>query len=114
MTRDTIVGGICVYLMLGILFGELCGLVEFLVPGSFAVAGLPLEEVAVARADEARYSRFLYYSFVTLTTVGFGDVTPLSAPARSLAVLEAVTGQVYLAVFVARLVGLDIASRREG
>lgn len=49
---------------------------------------------------------FLYYSFVTLTTLGFGDITPVTARARSLAVLEAVTGVLFVALLIARLVGM--------
>ena len=51
----------------------------------------------------------LYYSFVTLTTLGYGDISPASSMARMLAAIEAVVGQVYLTVLVARLVGLHIA-----
>lgn len=52
---------------------------------------------------------FTYYSYVTLTTLGYGDITPISTPARSLALLEAMMGQLYLAVLIARLVGIHIA-----
>jgi hypothetical protein len=55
---------------------------------------------------------WLYYSFVTLTTVGYGEITPLSQAARSLAVGEALTGQLYLAVLIARLVGKEMSSGR--
>jgi hypothetical protein len=67
-------------------------------PGSFQMPG----EIADKKV-------FNYYSYVTLTTLGYGDITPISAPARSLALLEAVMGQLYLAVLVARLVGLHIS-----
>jgi hypothetical protein len=53
-------------------------------------------------------SLFLYFSLVTLSTVGFGDIVPLSGPARGLATLEGIIGQFYMAVLVARLVGLYI------
>ena len=51
-------------------------------------------------------SELLFYSFITLTTVGYGDITPVSSYARSLAVLEAICGVLYVATFVARLVAL--------
>ncbi|MHC4519057.1 MAG: potassium channel family protein, partial [Planctomycetota bacterium] len=54
------------------------------------------------------------YSFVTLTTLGYGDVTPVSAYAKNLAILEALVGQIYLAVFIAQLVGLRLAERLSG
>jgi hypothetical protein len=56
---------------------------------------------------------WLYYSFVTLTTLGYGEITPLSQVARSLAVGEALTGQLYLAVLIARLIGKEISSGRK-
>ena len=55
----------------------------------------------------------IYYSFVTLTTVGYGDVLPIAASARSMAVMEAVLGHFYLTVLIARLVGLSIANSRK-
>ena len=58
------------------------------------------------------FSDFLYFSFVTLTTLGYGDVTPVHDVAQMLAVAEAVTGQLYLTIFVARLVGLYVGARR--
>jgi hypothetical protein len=51
----------------------------------------------------------IHSSFVTLTTLGYGDITPVSAPARSFATMEAMAGQVYLEVLVARLVGMHIS-----
>ena len=61
--------------------------------------------------EQGDFSRniFVYYSFVTLTTVGFGDVTPLSIPARTLSWVEAVTGQLYLAVLIAGLISALVA-----
>jgi hypothetical protein len=60
------------------------------------------------------FDEFLYFSFVTLTTLGYGDIIPVSSGARNLSALEAVGGQIYLAVLVARLVGLQVVhSARE-
>ena len=56
------------------------------------------------------FSDLIYFSFVTITTLGYGDITPVSRMAKNLAVLEAVWGQTYLAVLVARLVGLHLSS----
>ena len=55
----------------------------------------------------------MYYSFVTITTIGYGDITPLTSQARSLSLLEAVFGQLYLAVVIARLVGIQITQSME-
>ncbi|MCA1808807.1 MAG: hypothetical protein LC725_05045 [Lentisphaerae bacterium] len=56
---------------------------------------------------------FFYFSFITMTTVGYGDITPVSNIATSLSALEAVTGQIYLTVLVARLVALNITCARK-
>lgn len=104
ITADVIIGSICVYLMLGIIWALGYCLLETWVPESFR-----LPEGAQPLTGRV----FLYYSFITLSTVGYGDITPLTAPARSLAFLEAVTGQIYLAVLIGRLVGIHIAQSME-
>ena len=99
ITGDVIIGSICAYLMIGFMWSSFFGMLEMVCPGSFRIpeiSGLELQE-------------FTYFSFVTLTTLGYGDITPLTAPARSFALLEAVTGQLYIAVLVARLVGIHIS-----
>lgn len=107
VTSNTIFASVCVYLLLGVLWSMAYSLIEILEPGSFTFGF----------ADEQGEMRFgggesvfpIYYSFVTLTTLGYGDIVPASATARMLSVAEAVTGQLYLAVLVARLVGLHIS-----
>jgi hypothetical protein len=83
-------------------WGVLYSMLDTKWPGSFAVGSRLLEQI---QADHSRIHVFTYYSFITLTTVGYGDVTPVSAPARTCAWLEALSGQFYLAVLVAGLVG---------
>ena len=73
---------------------------EAINPGSFAIGD---------RQIEVGLSLFIYYSFVTITTLGYGDISPITAPANSFSFLEAVTGQLYLAILIARLVGIHIA-----
>jgi len=113
VTADRIFAAICVYMLIGYSWSFIYALLEGVFPGSFT--GL----TEVSRNDFVqRVMQFRYFSFVTLTTVGYGDVLPRSPTARTLAVLEAVMGQIYLAVLVARLVGLHIvhshvAERRE-
>jgi hypothetical protein len=101
ITLERVVGALCIYLLLGMVWAIFFGLVEIAVPTAFhyssQVPGDPLDH-------------FLYYSFVTLTTLGYGDITPVHAVARTLAYLEAVVGQLYLAVLVAGLVGRYVAS----
>jgi len=96
ITRDQIYAGISAYLMLGFAFGCVYFLMNTLDPGGFAVntAKLP------ATPD------LMYFSFVTLTTLGYGDITPVGKAARALVELEAVSGMIYIAVFMARLVSL--------
>ena len=87
---------ICVYLLIGVIWQYFYILVNSVIPGSFANPRLA-------------YGEFLDFSFVTLTTLGYGDITPLNGPAQALAYTEAILGQLYLTILVARLVGLYIA-----
>lgn len=112
VTMDKIFAAICVYMFIGYAWTFAYALVDEVQPRAFIALSSPSPNDHVARILELRY-----FSFVTLTTVGYGDVVPHSATARTLAVLEAVTGQIYLTVLIARLVGLHIvhanASRNE-
>lgn len=103
-------GAACVYLLTGVLWGYAYTLLEILDPGSFAVQPPDLQHVALQ--DEPGW--LVYFSFTTLTTVGFGDVLPARAFARSLSVLEAVIGQIMMVVMIARLVGLHVAHATGG
>ena len=104
MNVNRLVGAICVYLLLGIIWAFAYSLLEFAVPGSFkgfsAPQGLMLD------------SDWLYFSFVTLTTLGYGDITPVTETARTLAYLQALTGQFYVAVLVAGLVSAYISNKQ--
>ena len=99
ITFHRIQGAVAAYLLLGILWANAYALLAHLRPGAFSG---PLSPADGPRA-------FFYFSFVTLTTVGYGDVLPVHPAARSLAMLEAVTGPLYLAILVARLVSLAVA-----
>ncbi len=103
VTTDTIVGGVAVYLMTGVIGSQLFALVEHLAPGA-------LSQPSHGRDDPAL---FLYFSFVTMTTLGYGDVTPTHPVARTLAYLLAVFGQLYVAILIARLVGMHISTDRD-
>lgn len=94
----TISGAVCVYLFLGVAFAFGYLIVATLDPGALTIA--PVGSTA------ENISTFYYFSFTTLTTLGYGDIAPLSEPARSLAILEAIVGQLYLVVLVARFVGI--------
>ena len=103
VTMDKIFAAICVYLFIGYAWAFAYALIEEVEPRAFIALSAPSPNDYVGRILEMRY-----FSFATLTTVGYGDIVPHSAIARTLAVLEAVTGQFYLTVLIARLVGLHI------
>ncbi len=106
ISPDTISGAVCGYVLLGLGCGWLYALIETLLPGSFYTR----PEFRAWLADEhLRRSLLAYYSFATLTSAGFGDITPLSQPARTLSWVEAVAGQFYMAILVAGLVGIRIS-----
>jgi hypothetical protein len=99
VNREHLYAGLSAYVLAGVFFGVFYWVLERTWSGSFAVPG------------EGAQSHFslgaaIYYSFVTLATLGYGDIVPRSEAARSLAIVEAVAGQLYLAVMIARLVSL--------
>ncbi len=101
---NRLVGAGCIYLLSGSMWGIVYLLLNVIAPGSFV--GI------VGESWSEQLNEFNYYSFVTLTTLGYGDVTPVAPVARTLSYLEAVRGQMYLTVLVAALVGIHIANRR--
>jgi voltage-gated potassium channel len=103
VTTDKIFAAIYVYMLIGFAWAFAYAFLEEIAPGSFVALPETDRNQYVARVQQLRY-----FSFMTLTTVGYGDVVPRSPAARTMAVLEAVMGQIYLTVLVARLVGLHI------
>ncbi len=104
VTKNVVMGSMCGYLLMGFVFGEAYVLIDNWIPGAFASAadaGNPPDLAEFGRGRE----ELLYFSFVTLTTLGYGDITPLAPIARSVVILEALSGQLYLATLIARLVG---------
>jgi hypothetical protein len=99
VTAEVIKAAVCGYFFLGLMWSFIYLIMESFQPGSFQIAQNGTED----------QSHFIYFSFITMTTVGYGDTTPVTNAARSLAVLEAVMGQLYLAVTIARLVGIHIS-----
>ena len=95
------VGAVAIYLLIGIAFGEATRTMGLLDPEAYMSA-------SGGNFDRAE---LYYFSFVTLTTVGYGDITPVHPFARSLAILEALTGQLFPAILIARLVSQELASR---
>jgi hypothetical protein len=103
VTSDLIMGSICGYFLLGFLWSSLYSLLEIFKAGSFQIPEIIYTET----------SPFNYYSFVTLTTLGYGDVTPISSPAQSFSVLEAVAGQLFIAILISRLVAIHVAQSQK-
>ena len=106
VTNDTISGAVCGYLLLGLIFAFLYALVALAYPGSFLLEG----KIIISDKSKIFYQHevggLIYYSYVTLATLGYGDIAPKSAPARMLAAIEAIAGQFYVAILIARLVSI--------
>lgn len=102
VTTRTVLGGLCVYFQIGFAFAFLFSAIERIDPNQFANLA-PGNRVA-----------FSYFSFVTLSTLGYGDITPVRDAARVLAVLETTLGQLFLVVVIARLVSLQAKSSNDG
>lgn len=101
---NRIVGAICIYLLLGVMWSIAYSALEYLQPGSFK----GLTELATPTWNPD----WIYFSFVTITTLGYGDITPLTQTARSLSFAEAIVGQFYIAVLVAGLVSAYISAKQ--
>ena len=102
---NRLVGAACVYLLMGVCWGVLFYYLEVIFPGSF--------NAPLLGSGEQSIQDFLYFSFVTLTTLGYGDMFPLGPVAQTLSYLEAVSGTIYLAILVGALVGAFYARERE-
>ncbi len=98
VTTDTIAGALSVYLLLGFVWSLVYQGLTLVDPAAFHVGSAIADTGPLDRMD------FVYYSFITLATVGYGDITPVTPLAQSFAYAEAVTGVLYVAVLVARLV----------
>jgi len=104
---DTLAGSVCIYLLLGVIGGLVFALIEASTPGSFYVASeLSTDKGSNLVSDPGL---IIYFAFVTLTTVGYGDIMPATEAARSASILLAVLGQLTLVVLISRLVGLHVA-----
>jgi hypothetical protein len=107
VTRHRIRGAIAAYLIIAIAFSFSYLLIEVLIPGAFHFTD------RVPRIEDMRFvMTFYYFSISTLTTLGYGDVTPVHPFARTLAMMEALIGQLYPAILIARLVTLYVATGR--
>lgn len=111
VSRDVIYAAISIYLMIGGIFGVLFGLLEavtFTQTGGHAV----LDSAGIA-GEIVPWQTMLYYSYATLTTLGYGDILPITMWARSLASVEAMIGVLYTTIIMARLVGIYVSNRED-
>lgn len=97
VSNDTIRGAFCAYLLMGLAWASAYQLVALLQPGAINIG---------TGTESALVQNYTYYSFVVLTTLGFGDITPVSGLARGLTWIEAVAGQLFIATVIARLIGM--------
>ena len=104
VTGETLWAAINIYLLFGMMFAFLYSAVLALNPGAFAGGILENESQDITQS-------MVYYSFVTMTTLGYGDIAPHGRLAEDLAILQALTGQIYLVVIMARLVSLAVTTR---
>jgi hypothetical protein len=102
VTREVLFAAILVYLLLTLIWAYLYASLETVSPGSFSFPEDPAREFLF---------QFLYFSIVTITTLGYGDIIPLSQQASALAMVEALTGQIYLVVVLAWLVGMHVSRK---
>lgn len=109
INADMIAGGISIYFMIGLVFAFIYIAVFNIYPNSFEISD-PLLRQQLKYADNI----FIYFSYVTMTTLGYGDITPVTTLARVLVQFQVLVAQLYLAIFIARLVSMYTASRISG
>lgn len=109
VTIETIKGAVCVYLLIGLAWVYVFASIDMAYPGSLRIAMSPESTVRAHVLVRQELHRLLYFSFCTLTTLGYGDIVPLRGVAQTACYLEAIVGQIFLTVLVARLVGMHIS-----
>jgi len=97
MSGDKLYGAVSAYILVAIFWAQLHGVTQYLYPGAYALGGTP---------KTLDMTELIYFSFVALTTAGFGDFTPALVQSRYLTVLEMVIGVMYVAILIARLTGV--------
>jgi hypothetical protein len=111
VTSHRIQGAVAVYLMMGLIWAMAYSLVYIVDPSSFDLGGAVGGREDLSGISTNGMSRLIYFSFVTMTTLGYGDIAPKSEIANNLAILQALVGQLYLVVIMARLVSLAVTTR---
>lgn len=109
VTSDSVYGAFCGYLLTGLAFGHIYTIIEILDPGTFRGS----VEFDAEMPDARRHFLLTYFSFITLATVGYGDILPATDTARGLVIVQAIIGQFYIAVLVAELIGKRVGTAFE-
>ena len=100
--RETIYAAIAAYLLLALMWAFIYSILEMAIPGSFSLPD---------KGFRGYFIQFEYFSFITITTLGYGDITPLTDKASTLVICEAVVGQIYMVVLVSWLVGMYVSRK---
>lgn len=106
VTSTTLWQAVSVYILIGLTWASVFSILEGVAPGSFEDSGLP--------DDTMNFHTLVYYSFVTLATLGYGDIVPMTQEARGLVIMEVLTGVLYMAILISRLVGTWKPRRKDG
>jgi hypothetical protein len=109
VTADRVRGAIAAYVLIGLCWAFIYHFIDLTLPGAFSLSSVRSEPIDLERQQD-----FAYFSFVTLTTLGYGDITPIHRSARMFAIIEALIGQLYPATLLARLISHQISGEREG
>lgn len=96
---NIVIGSVCAYILIGFVWGASYSLIDMLTTNSFYFS------------NGAKENDLIYYSFVTLTTLGFGDISPLTPLTKTLTIMEAIFGQIYLIVVISRIIGMQTANQ---
>ena len=107
-TSHRIMGAVAVYLLIGITWSVAYHLVALWIPGAFSIQGTNTQG-----GKESLQSQLFYFSFVTLTSIGYGDIAAVHPVVRMLVILEGVVGQLFPAILIARLVSLHVQSKQK-
>lgn len=105
ISAELVYAAIAVYFIIGLIWTSTYQIIELYSPHSFSIAH------EIASNKQELFFQMWYFSMVTLTTLGYGDITPISMTARSFVILEAMTGQFYLAILIASLIGRRVAQK---
>lgn len=113
VTQNILYASVCIYLLLGIAWSICYTMAEINQPGSFAGIKNLSNLTDLNAALEYYLATFIYYSYITLTCVGYGNIYPLTPTSNAIAVMEALTGQLYMALLIGRLLGMHIAQKNK-